>query len=156
VAEPLLVRIGDITVSFALLESEIQGLAHALLGRHQRVGQIITAQVSFPQLCTLATRLYRERNGDDADLEVLRELMARAADLGAKRNQIVHSVWGAGKTRETVTRIKVTAKADRAIRFDFVDVGSDDLRVVADDLKHLADEVQRFTIALVEAGKAGS
>jgi hypothetical protein len=63
----LLARIGDITVSFALLESTIQTLAGSQLQEHQRIGQIITAELSFRNLRALVTSLYRERHGEDAD-----------------------------------------------------------------------------------------
>ena len=133
----------------------MQGLVHALLREHQRVGQIITAEVrSFDGLRTLATSLYRGHNGDDADLEALRDLMARAAALRDERNLITHSVWAAGDTPDTVTRIKATKEVKSGLRSKFVTVDSDGLSALAHELGQLADEVQRFTIALVKAGKA--
>jgi hypothetical protein len=154
VPERLLARIGDIAVSFALLESMIQALAGSQLQEHQRIGQIITAELSFRNLRALVTSLYRERHGEDADFETLRELMKRAAQLEEKRNQITHSVWAAGKTAETVTRIKTTAKEKRGIQFDFHQVSAQDLGAVAQEIKTLAEDVQRFRIGLISAAKA--
>src|SRR5262249_19904395 len=45
VPERVLARIGDITVSFAVLEMTIQGLAASQLQESQRIGQIITAEI---------------------------------------------------------------------------------------------------------------
>lgn len=154
VPDSLLARIGDITVSLALLESVIQTLAGSQIQDHQRIGQIITAELSFRNLRALSTSLYRERHGEDADFDTLRALMKRAAELEGLRNQITHSVWGAGDTAETVTRIKTTAKEKHGIRFDFEKVSDRDLGAVADEIKRLAEDVQRFWIHLVEAHKA--
>jgi hypothetical protein len=154
VPEQLLARIGDITVSFALLESTVQTLAASQLQESQRIGQIITAELSFRNLRALVTSLYRERHGEDAEFETLQELMKRAARLGEKRNQITHSIWGAGEGRDTVTRIKATAKEKRGIHFDFQHVSAEDLDAVAKEIKTLAEDVQRFWIDLIEGGKA--
>jgi hypothetical protein len=80
--------------------------------------------------------------------------MKRAAQLEEKRNQITHSIWGAGESAQTVTRIKTTAKERRGIQFDFQQVGAEDLGAVADEIKTLAEDVQRFWIGLISADKA--
>jgi hypothetical protein len=153
VPEQFLTRIGDITVSFALLEMTIQALAGSQLQESQRISQIITAELSFRNLRALVTSLYRERHGEAADFETLRELMKRAGQLEEKRNQITHSIWGAGKCPGTVTRIKTTAKETRGIHFDFQDVSADDLDTVANEIKTLAEETQCFWIDLLDAAQ---
>lgn len=150
----LLVHIGDITVSFTLLELSIQMLIGSLIAEHQRIGQIITAELAFRNLRALAISLYKERHGEDADFLVLRELIRRAADLEETRNQITHSVWAAGNTADTVTRTKTTAKERHGICFHFKQVGEGDLAKVAQDLKHLAGEIQALWIRLIDSGKA--
>jgi hypothetical protein len=155
VPDSLLARIGDMTVSFALLEYEIQTLAGSQIQDDQRITQTITAELSFKQLRALTTSLYRERHGEDADFETRRSLMKRAADLEANRNRITHSIWAAGERPDTVTRIKTTAKEKHGRRVDFqYEVSEQDLRDVADNIKRLAKEVQRFWIDLIEARKA--
>jgi hypothetical protein len=81
VPDSLLAGIGDVTVSFALLESEIQTLAGSQIQDNQRLSQIITAELSFQNLRALTMSLYRERHGEDADYEELRDLMRRAEKL---------------------------------------------------------------------------
>jgi hypothetical protein len=112
VPDPLLARIGDITVSFALLESVMQSLAQTLLGRGSEIGQIVTVELSFQRLRALTANLYRANHGEDADFELLTTLLKRAADVEEKRNQITHSIWAAGDPG-TITRIKMTAKEKR-------------------------------------------
>jgi hypothetical protein len=154
VPDKILAKIGDVTVSFAMLESQIQSFTGSLVMEHQRVGQIITAELPFRSLRALTVSLYLDRHGEDGDCAELRELMRRAAVLEDQRNQITHSVWGAGDTADTVTRIKMTAKEKRGAQFKFVNTGADDLGKLANDMKILANDVQRFGIELIEAGKA--
>ncbi|OLC43860.1 MAG: hypothetical protein AUH75_02180 [Gemmatimonadetes bacterium 13_1_40CM_4_65_7] len=79
------------TVSFALLENQIQSLLGALIREHQRVGQIVSSQLSFAKLRATVISLYLDRHGDDDDFKALRELINRAAkspdpfDLGCRR-----------------------------------------------------------------------
>jgi hypothetical protein len=154
VPEQILAGIGDVTVSFALLEDSLQTLACSQLQDSQRIGQIITAELSFQSLRALLMSLYRERHGEDADFQALQDLMKRAVQLEGKRNQITHSIWAAGKGSDTVTRIKTTAKQKHGIRFDFQQVSADGLHDVALEIRTLAEEVQRLWINLIEAGKA--
>jgi hypothetical protein len=125
-------------------------LAGSLVSNDQRVGQIVTAELSFGNLRALTISLYRERYGEDANYDTLSDLMKRAGELERLRNQITHSVWGAGSTPETVTRIKTTAKEKRGLRFDFEEVSAQDLGRVADDLKELAGDTQGFWMSLLE------
>ncbi len=147
--------IGDITVSFALLESIIQSLVGSMLNDPQRIGQIITAELSFKNLRALMISLYIERHGrEDSDFEELKGLMTRAGQIEDKRNQITHSIWGAGKDADTITRIKTTAKEKHGIRFCFEDVSYGYLSDFATEIKVLAGEIQTYWIHLVEKGKA--
>src|SRR5688572_25857525 len=149
VPEKLLVHIGDITVSFALLESSIQTLIGSLLQEHQRIGQIVTAELAFKNLRALAISLYKERHGEDVDFGTLRELMKRAARAEETRNQISHSLWAAGDRADTITRIKVTAKEKRGINFQFHSVSDTDLAAVALELQRLASDIQAFWMQLL-------
>ena len=80
--------------------------------------------------------------------------MKQAADLEEKRNQIAHSVWGAGGVVDTVTRIKMTAKEKHEVRFQFEDVGEKDLADIAISIKKLAADIMLFLQYLIESGKA--
>ena len=150
----ILKQIGDVTVSFAMLESAIQTLIGSLIAEHQRIGQIITAELSFRNLRALLASLYIERHGTDDDFETLRSFNSRAAELEGKRNQIIHSIWATGNAPETVTRIKTTAKEKRGIDFDFQQMDVAAFKTVADDMKKLASEYHRLMFSLLESGNA--
>jgi hypothetical protein len=153
VPENHLKAIGDITVSFALLESHIQNLIGSLIYEHQRIGQIITAEVSFKNLRALLISLYLERHGEDDDFIKLREYMKRAGQAEDKRNQITHSVWAAGKDKDHITRIKTTAKEKHGIRFKFEEVSAETLFTFAKEIKVLAEELLKFELDLLSRHK---
>jgi hypothetical protein len=94
VPENLLRHIGDITVSFALLENTLQMVVHSLVASSQRIGQIITAELGFKNLRALSISLYKERLGEGDKFDQFRARLRRAAEAEDKRNQITHSLWG--------------------------------------------------------------
>lgn len=153
VPEAHLKCIGDITVSFAMLESQIALLIGSLIYEHQRIGQIITAELSFKNLRALLVSLYLERHGEDSEFKKLREYMKRAGQVEEKRNQITHSVWVVGKDRNHITRIKTTAKEKHGIRFQFNEISSEKLLDIAKEIKSLAGELQNFYVELLEKNK---
>ena len=117
VPENLLRHIGDITVSFALLENTLQMVVHSLVASSQRIGQIITAELGFKNLRALSISLYKERLGEGDKFDQFRALLRRAAEAEDKRNQTTHSLWAAGDSPETITRIKTTAKENMEFAF---------------------------------------
>ena len=146
-------HIGDMTVSFAMLESVIQFFTWSLFADNQRIGQIVTAELSFNKLRALLISLYLERYGEDDDFKTLRSLMQRAAVVEEKRNQITHSVWGAGDDADTITRIKTTAKEKHGLRFFDEHVSSENLSSLVIEIKGLASEIQGFSLALAKQRK---
>jgi hypothetical protein len=153
----LLKRLGDITVSFAMLEKQIQFLAWVLLGdaEKQRVGNIITAELSFQALCDLVRNLYREQFGEGDGFEELLELMKRARRLEEGRNRLTHSFWtpsfsGAdgAKVEDVARRVKTTAKGKRGLASDDENVDEPGLAEVAGAFKQLAGEVMAFSVRL--------
>jgi len=147
-------QIGDITVSFAMLEMNIKILIGSLIGEHQRIGQIITADLAFKSLRPLAIGLYKERHGKDADFNTLDELMKRVETAAEKRNQITHSFWAASNIADTITRVKPIARVKHGFDFHFVALSESDLVAIALELKTLAAEVLDFWLHLMDQGKA--
>lgn len=148
--------IGDITVSFALLESVMQSLTHAILGISQRNGQIVTAELSFKNIRALTVSLYLEQHGKAAEFIALRSLMKRAETIETKRNQITHSAWAVGNSTTSVTRMKTTAKEAHGIRCQFEPVTSSQLNAFATEIKQLAEDMLTFHISLIQTGKVSN
>lgn len=149
-----LIHIGDITASFALLEMMIQTLIGSLIAEHQRIGQIITAELSFRNLRALVISLYRERHGDDDDYSKLKSLMNKAGEIEGTRNNIIHSVWGTGKDKDHITRIKTTAKEKKGLAFQFEELSATDLANFAGTIRECTQEIQSFNLELIKNKKA--
>jgi hypothetical protein len=149
----LLAHIGDITVSFALLESEIQSFLGALIREHQRVGQIIASQLSFARLRAATISLYVDRHGRDEDYLKLKGLMNEAGKIEAERDQIAHSLWGAGASPGTITRIKLTAREKRGFQAQFEHYDGAKLAAFATKIRDVAERLQRLQFELLERSK---
>jgi hypothetical protein len=142
-------QIGDITVSFALLDNTIQMLIWQLISKNQRIGQIITSQVSFGKLIPLAISLYKERFGEDDSYDKFKKLMKLAKKIEEKdRNHIIHSFWGAGKDNQHITQIKITTRENKGLIHDAPEKSIDDLRIIAENIRELADTITRFSFTL--------
>ena len=139
---------GDITVSFALLENVIESLVGNPISHDQRTGQIITAELSFHNLRALLVSLYLHRYGKDSNYEQFRKLIIRLGDIEAKRNVITHSRWAAGETSDTISRIKITAKGKHGFKFDFETMSENQLIDIETEIKVLASDIQDFTLML--------
>jgi len=139
-----LVRIGDMTVSFALLEFQMQYIFVVLVNRSVRVGRILGSYLSFSNLRAALNSLYKERFGEDALYSELRDLLAEAAGIEQKRNAITHSLWVAGQTTSTITRHKVTAREKRGFKAEFEQNSEDDLSAFVQSIQCLAGKFVDF------------
>jgi hypothetical protein len=144
-------HIGDMTVSFAMLEMLIEFFVVMFFPHKYRIGEIATAELSFKKLRALLTSLYLAHFGEDEGFQKLRDLMRRAATVEGRRDQITHSVWGAGAEVDTITRTKATTKQKHGLRFQFEEVTSEDLASFVCEIKALAAEISNFRLSL--AGK---
>ncbi len=150
VPDEYLKYIGDITVSFSLLESTIQWIAFTLIGDSQRIGQIITAELSYKKLIALVINLYIERYKKDEDYLLLKELMNKASIIEDRRNQITHSIWTVGRKPDSVLRIKTTAKEKHGLQFQFEDIDTKTLSEYVNNIKELITEITLFVICFIE------
>lgn len=149
----LLTHIGDMTVSFALLEGQIQFLMAGLIGRPQPVGQILGSYLSFSNLRAATISLYLDRHGEDSDFAVLKTLMARAGKFEEERNRITHSMWGAGGTPTTAARLKITARESRGFHFESEIYDETRLSTFTSSIRELAGEVLLLTLDLADRKK---
>jgi hypothetical protein len=151
----LLECIGEITVAFAQLEGRLSTLISSFITDHQRIGMIITAQLPFKTLRAIAVSLGLERLGeDDDDFKTLKKLMVRAGKLENSRNEITHSLWLAGGSAGTATRLKTTARESQGLRHGFHRVTEIDLAELGQNLRKLTDEITHYWVSLVQRGKA--
>jgi hypothetical protein len=149
----LLAQIGDMTVSFALLELEIQILLGALICKHQRIGQIIASQLSFAKLRATVVSLYRERHGEDDDFKTLKQLLNDAGKVEEERNRITHSVWGGGDSADKITRTKITCREKRGFQFQSEEFDEAKFIAFNNRINELAVAFYDLYVNLVQKGK---
>ena len=141
--------IGDITVSFAMLEGVLESLIWDLASpQDQRIGQIITAELSFKQRLHLASSCLRHKYSDRAKHEQMDALRQRALAVENERNKITHSTWAVGDTRETITRVKITAKARKGWTMKFEQISIKKLDELAEQIRVLSSDITMFTFNL--------
>jgi len=149
----LLEPIGSVTVNFAMLEGNLESFIWDLIGQDTRLGQIITAQLSFRQLIDLFGSLYCFRVRSlkfIAKYEAITKLLRQAEE---KRNKIIHSQWAAGDTPESSTRIKTRARGSKGLAFTFEHTAKADILKIADFLAELSYKVQQLMIEYISSGQ---
>ena len=149
----LLVHIGDMTVSFALLELQMQSFMGSLIREHQRVGQILSSYLAFSNLRAAIISLFLERHGQGEDFSRLKAIIAEAGKLEEERNRITHSVWAAGETSKSITRLKFTARESRGFQAVSEQYDADRLSAFAAEVRTLAWTLLQFQVELVNRGK---
>lgn len=116
----------------------------------ERLGQIVTAELSFRQKTDLLGSLYLYWDSSDEKLAELKELLGRVSVAEQKRNTITHSLWAADTTEETITRVKPTAKRSPGWKLQLEPMSVQDLDKVADSIAEVAYDVQTFAIRIYD------
>ena len=157
ISEDTLAAIGDIHVSFALLEMLMKQLGTTLIDDYQDVGQTVFAPLSFKHLIGVLEALYTERNGNDptdSDLVSLKSALKKATKLNEERNKVAHSVWASGPAIDHVTRIKVKAKVNTGLDHSVQTMSRSDLLDLANAMRWCATHFQLILFELIRKGKA--
>jgi len=111
----------------------------------KRLGQIVTAELSFRQKIDLLSSIYRDKLDKPNELAELNEVLARVAEAEQKRNTIVHSVWTAYAVDGTPARIKATAKRkSKGLKMKIESVSVKDLEYIAKAAYDIQTLVIRF------------
>lgn len=143
--------IGSIAVNFALLESTVSFFVWELIGTEQKVGQIVTAEISFRTLLDIFGSIYRHKVTDTNGLAEIDTLLARCGQAEEKRNAVMHSVWAVGHSPSTVMRFKTTAKRKRGFDFKSQEMSVNDLDAIAEELAEAAGDIRGFGIRTLMA-----
>jgi len=144
VPKNLLTHIGDITVSFAMLEFHMQMLFVCLLDQSPRIGHMLTSQLTFSRLRASIISLYKERFGEDDHFAKSKEMMVIAGKIEEERNLITHSIWGSGEKTGSITRIKITAREKRGYHAEYKQYDEQIFTEFADSIKKLTSYIFIF------------
>ena len=150
----LLAPLGEVAANFAMLENTLSFVIWTLLFgnslEEQRTGQIVTAELSFKDKVALFSSLFQHRFPDAKPFGKLKTMRKRLEAANEKRNNLLHSHWGAGTSADSSTRIKTTAKEKRGIVFEFKPMKAQDVKEVADFIAEVAYEILDFAIHMHE------
>lgn len=138
--------IGQITANFAMLEVIVAMSVWSLIGPDQRLGQIITAELSLRKLLDLLSNLYELRVNDPQLIKELKGLIAEASRAEKKRNVITHSYWAAGDTHDIRTRVKMTAKRHKGLKHQSEPMSVEDLDDIADFIGEAGNHIKEFMV----------
>ena len=131
-----LVALGGITLEYARLEQFISHFIWALVAKDARIGQTITAPMTFRGRITLLRSLFHmlPARGVKADVATLDALITKAEKAVEKRNNIVHAlIWHADAQGDLAfTMLKKNAKGDA--RWVAASASVPDLNAVAADI----------------------
>jgi hypothetical protein len=137
--------IGLITVNFAKLENAVEWFIWSLMGQNENIGLIITAELSFRNLVALLSSLSKAKINDTEVLIELDKALKKALEAEQKRNTILHSLWGQGQTRDTVTRIKKTAKISKGLQHQVEEMTAEDITSIANFIDNACLTIQSLS-----------
>jgi hypothetical protein len=159
--DAFLVQVGDIIVSFALLEETMRHVIQLLLPQSAAspyAPSIVTAGMSFKQTCTVVVSLCLDRFGeDDPKTEEMRQLVKQCHRAEDQRNSIAHSHWGGsgwdGENSVDFARLKITARENHGWTMQSEPVKESDLAEIAGLIHQLISRAGKFQRDLYQAAK---
>ncbi len=151
VPEPVLTALGDLAVSFSLLEEMLQHLCDGFIDGPQRTTEIAFSLLPFKNLRNLAGALYREVYEEDADYKRLKSLLVKSSQLEDFRNKAMHSSWlQVHGSNESVVRVKRVCRERRGYGYDKEMLTAGDLRKGAREMRLLSGAILNFHTELLD------
>ena len=112
-----LARLGECIVQFQRIEDALSVCISAMVGRSRKVGEIITAEMSFRARVATFGALFAHSLKSSALPEDIAELISRLQWAEQQRNTLVHSLWDASETKpdSILRKKKAIRKSNLAI-----------------------------------------
>jgi len=149
--DAFLKALGIIVTNFSYLEYRLAGHCDNLINaKIPGTGVIITAEMSFNNLLTMISALFKNAFKNPEVQKELKEILARVDRCAKNRNEVVHSIWTpefpfVKKVKgEVVRRVKHTAKRKKGLEFQWENYSLDDLHKSANEIRNLTEELQTF------------
>jgi len=113
----------------------------------KKLGQIVTAELSFRQKINLLSSICRDKLNNPTELAELDLVLTRIAQAEQKRNTVVHSFWTGHAENATVARIKAIAKRrSKGLKLEIKSMSVKDLEDVANYIANVAYDIQTLVI----------
>lgn len=107
-------RLGECIVQFQRIEDSIAVCISAMVGRSRKVGEILTAEMSFRARVSTFGALFAHTLKSDALPEDIAELISRLHWAEQQRNTLVHSLWDASESNpDSVRREKRSIRKNK-------------------------------------------
>ena len=112
-----LARLGECIVQFQRIEDALSVCISAMVGRSRKVGEIITAEMSFRARVATFGALFAHSLKSSTLPEDIAELISRLHWAEQQRNTLVHSLWDASETKpdSILRKKKAIRKSNLAI-----------------------------------------
>lgn len=135
--------IGEVIVEFQGLENTLQDVVSMVMPCAPAISWMVTAHLSFKNLCALLPALYRHQYPDDDLVDELEEILGQATSCEQQRNTIVHSFWGYGQSTKRTAR--------RELKFSQqIHVDDSQIRAISRKCSEVNTRVVAFTFKLAE------
>ncbi len=149
IRKELLEPIGLISVNFGMLESGLEFFIWILISKNQRIGQIVTAQLSYKKLVDVFSSLFRELVKDNQYYDEFEDIRKRLHKAEEIRNAIIHSRWGASRQQNSSLRIKTTATSKKGIEFKHETISLEEIKNIADNIAILASDLSDLLFKII-------
>ena len=154
-----LAEIGRITATFALLELCLHKLIYYLMGSHEETSLIVTSELSFNNLQTLAMSLAIEHNEKkritNDILEKLKDTMKSTSTAEQLRNTISHSTYGSS-CNDKVIRTKYTAKRKKGLSFQREEMHINDIHDISKVISCASFDIKDTTLEIIDQLKTNN
>lgn len=108
--------LGAVILNFNDLDNQLAVSIGYLLQKGDRIGQIVTAELSFKNKLNLLASLFRECAPKSEEFDRLGEIVTLCFTVEKLRNQIIHSSWKQDPSSSVTFRSKYTARHKVGLR----------------------------------------
>ena len=109
-----LARLGECIVQFQRIEDAVATCISAMVGRSRKVGEIITAEMSFRARVATFGALFAYSLKSSTLPDDITELISRLHWAEQQRNMLVHSLWDASESKpDSIRREKKSIRKSK-------------------------------------------
>ena len=109
-----LARLGECIVQFQRIEDAVATCISAMVGRSRKIGEIITAEMSFRARVATFGALFAYSLKSSTLPDDTTELISRLHWAEQQRNMLVHSLWDAGESKpDSIRREKKSIRKSK-------------------------------------------
>jgi hypothetical protein len=145
--------LGLITANFAVLEEVTAAMVWSLCGSDIRVGQIVTAELSYARIRAVLSSLLRVAFPSVEMRAEWESVLARATEAEQKRNIYIHSLWTRSEDG-VISRWKSTAKERSGLVHQNEPVTVEQLQVVAEFIARVTNDLLELSAKLSKLERA--